>query len=366
MMSYNFEEKPLLIFWETTKACGLKCEHCRASAILEGLPDELDYDQSINFLSGIKKFSKPYPIVILSGGDMLRKRRIYDIMGYMKDNDIPFSASPAVTDLLNDEAISEFRKYGVSSVSISLDGNRLTHEKVRGVAGVFDDTINAIRKLIKNGITMQVNTVVMRSTVNDLPDVLKILMDNGVKVWEVFFLIRTGRGIDREDLSPEEYEDVNRWLLYVSGYGLRIRTVESPIYRRIIMQHANGEKLDGGPLFEGLVTRTESLLGKPSHSYPKSVIPTRDGYGIIFVAHNGDVYPSGFLPYSVGNVRENGIADIYRNSETLRKIRDPANLRGKCNACRYREICGGSRARAYSVYGDIYAEDPSCIYVEGQ
>ncbi|MGC8608519.1 MAG: TIGR04053 family radical SAM/SPASM domain-containing protein [Thermoplasmata archaeon] len=366
MMSYNFEEKPLLIFWETTKACGLKCEHCRASAILDALPDEMSYEQSINFLSGIKNFSKPYPIVILTGGDMLRKRRIYDIMDYLKNNEIPFSVSPAVTDLLNDEAILSFKKYGVSAVSISLDGMKETHEKIRGVSGVFENTISVINKLIKNNITMQVNTVVMKSTVHDLPDVLKVLLDSNVKVWEVFFLIRTGRGIDKEDLTPEEYEDVNKWLLYISGYGLRIRTVESPIYRRIIMQHSNGEPLEGGDLFNDLSARSRSLLGEPSHPRPKSVIPTRDGYGIVFISHNGDVYPSGFLPYSVGNVKKNDIASIYRNSETLMAIRNPANLKGKCNVCRYRDICGGSRARAYSVYGDMYAEDPSCVYIEPQ
>ncbi|BAB59994.1 cofactor biosynthesis protein [Thermoplasma volcanium GSS1] len=363
MMGYNFNEKPLLIFWETTKACGLKCEHCRASAILEALPDEMNYDESIDFLSHIKEFGKPYPIVILTGGDMLRKRRINDIMKYLKDAEIPFSVSPAVTEMLTDERIKSFLEFGVSSVSISLDGMKDVHEKVRGVPGVFDDTVRVVEKLIKEGIPMQINTVVMRSTVNDLPKVLKLILDKSVKVWEVFFLIKTGRGIDREDLSPEEYEDVNKYLLYATGYGIRIRTVESPIFRRITLQSGSTGRIEGGPLYQKLVSETEKIIGKKPSAIAKSVIPTRDGYGIIFVGHNGDVYPSGFLPYKVGNVKNQSIVDIYRKSELLRKIRDPDNLVGKCGFCEYRSVCGGSRARAFAYSSDPFGTDPSCSYM---
>ncbi|WP_237265299.1 TIGR04053 family radical SAM/SPASM domain-containing protein [Thermoplasma sp. Kam2015] len=362
MMSFDFNSKPLLIFWETTKACGLKCEHCRASAILEALPGEMNYDQSIEFLSHIREFGKPYPIVILTGGDMLRKQRIWEIMDYLRSREIPFSVSPAVTDLLNDESISRFKEYGVSSVSISLDGMKAVHEKVRGIDGVFDSTVKAIERIIDENLPMQINTVVMRSTVMDLPDVLKLILDKGVKVWEVFFLIRTGRGIDREDLTPEEYEDVNKFLLFATGYGVRIRTVESPIFRRITMQYSGEGELNGGDLFDLLKRRAIDLIGHPAKDHSRSVIPTRDGYGIIFVGHDGEVYPSGFLPYSVGNVKERSIVDIYRNSELLMRIRDPDNLNGKCGKCRFRNICGGSRARAYAYTGDPFAADPSCIY----
>ncbi|WP_241761892.1 TIGR04053 family radical SAM/SPASM domain-containing protein [Thermoplasma acidophilum] len=362
MMSYDFNSKPLLIFWETTKACGLKCEHCRASAILDALPGEMTFDQSINFLSHIKEFGKPYPIVILTGGDMLRKHRIWDIMDYLRSQEIPFSVSPAVTDLLTHEAILKFKEFGVSSVSISLDGMREVHEKVRGVAGVYDDTVKAIEDLISTGISMQINTVVMRSTVHDLPHVLKLIIDKGVKVWEVFFLIKTGRGIDREDLSPEEYENVNKFLLFATGYGIRIRTVESPIYRRITMQYGKNGLIKGGRLFDELREETVSLIGNPSKEYASSVIPTRDGFGIIFVGHDGEVYPSGFLPYSVGNVKDRSIVDIYRNSDLLNSIRNPDNLHGKCGLCEYRKVCGGSRARAFAYTGDPFGTDPSCIY----
>ncbi|KAA8923555.1 MAG: radical SAM/SPASM domain-containing protein [Thermoplasma sp.] len=362
-MSYDFNSKPLLIFWETTKACGLKCEHCRASAILEALPGEMDYDESINFLSHIREFGKPYPIVILTGGDMLRKNRIWDIMSYLGSQEIPFSVSPAVTDLLTHEVIMKFRKFGVSSVSISLDGMKEVHERVRGIAGVYEATVRAIEDLVNAGISMQINTVVMRSTVGDLPQVLKLIIDKGVKVWEVFFLIKTGRGIDREDLTPEEYEDVNRFLLFATGYGIRIRTVESPIYRRITMQYSRGDRITGGPLFEELKARAVEMLGNPPKEYAKSVIPTRDGFGIIFVGHDGEVYPSGFLPYSVGNVKNQSIVDIYRNSDLLNRIRNPDNLHGKCGLCEYRNVCGGSRARAYAYTGDPFGTDPSCVYI---
>lgn len=88
-----------------------------------------------------------------------------------------------------------------------------------------------------------------------------------------------------------------------------------------------------------------------------------DGNGFVFVSHIGEVYPSGFLPIACGNVRERPLADIYRHHPTFVALRDPDRLKGKCGACEYRTVCGGSRARAYAVTGDPLASDPSCAYV---
>ena len=87
-----------------------------------------------------------------------------------------------------------------------------------------------------------------------------------------------------------------------------------------------------------------------------------DGRGVVFVSHTGEVFPSGFLPLSVGSVRALPLSEIYRTSPLLRALRDRDRLGGRCGRCEYRQVCGGSRAQAYAVTGDPLAEDPTCPY----
>jgi radical SAM protein len=359
----DYNSKPILIFWETTKACDLACKHCRASALLDALPDEMTLEQSLSFVEQVKEFGMPYPVLILTGGDIMKKRGLEDILRRTKELGIPASMSPSATPLLNDEAFAMMKKYGVKSLSLSLDGaSSDTHDWLRGYIGTFDKTLDLARKVISEGFTLQINTTVFKRNVHELPQLLKILIDTKVKTWEVFSLIKTGRGIDREDLDSESYEDVFNYLEFASRYGISIRTVEAPFFRRILIER---EKSDyrGGNLYSSLVEETIGLLGKPGDRPKGHTSQTRDGKGVIFVSHNGDVNPSGFLPIKLGNVKERSIADIYRNNETLVKLRDSSNFKGRCGACEYSDICGGSRSRAYSYYGDMFQEDPRCSYV---
>ncbi len=357
MIDYN--KKPILIFWETTKSCGLACRHCRASALEHSLPDELSYDDGIKFLKSITEFGKPYPVLILTGGDMMRKYKIDSIIETAESLEIPVSISPASTSLLTPERLSYFKLHKVLSVSLSLDGNKEIHDWLRG-PGAYDITSNLINDVQSSGLKLQINSVVMKRNLYYLPELLKFLTSKNIKTWEVFFLIKTGRGMDTEDLNPGEYEDVNNWLAFVTRYGISIRTVESPIFRRIM---DTGYENHSGKLFYELMEKTVELLGMPPNKFvPVHGSETRDGKGIIFVSQNGDVYPSGFLPYIVGNVKEKSIMEIYRTSDILQKLRDHNNLLGYCGICKWSDSCGGSRARAFTYFNNIFAPDPSCIY----
>ncbi len=359
MIDYN--QKPILIFWETTKACGLACTHCRASAMENPLPDELTHNEATLFIKSIQNFGKPYPVLILTGGDMMRRTGLNNIIETAEKYGIPTSISPAATDLLTPERIDYFKSHHILSGSLSLDGNRDMHDWLRG-PGVYDKTLELINLFNLKHMKLQINSVVMRKNLDQLPELLKLLIDNNVKTWEVFFLIQTGRAIDSEDLTPEEFEDINHWLLFVMNYGMVIRTVESPIFRRIIDQ---GNENYSGELYHELINKTVDLLGLPeSKNIPSRVSNTRDGKGIIFVGYNGDVYPSGFLPYKLGNIKENSIVDIYRDNEILKLLRNSSNLGGLCGTCQWGDSCGGSRSRAYARYGDIFAQDPACLYSE--
>lgn len=372
--SWPFDEKPLLIFWETTKACMLACKHCRASAILEPLPGELSHEEGIKLIDDIAGFGKPSPILVFTGGDPLMRKDIWSLVARAKEHNITVAMAPAITPKLADAEIRRMVEMGVKGISISLDGSRPEiHDRIRGVPGVFNRSIEVIRSMLDSGLRVQVNTAVMRDNVEDLADMVKLLYDLGVRVWEVFYLIPVGRAQKDLDLTPKEWEDVSHFLYEASKYGIVVRTTEGPMFRRIALTrrllelhgYNPDEVLNPGPLYHKLVSRLRSLLGEPRDKPLASTTGTRDGKGIVFISHDGLVYPSGFMPYPVGSVRKESIVKIYRENSLMKKIR-AAEFKGRCGVCEFRDICGGSRARAYTVLGDPLAEDPACPYSPGE
>jgi radical SAM protein len=364
--SLDLDRRPILVFWETTRACGLACRHCRASAISQPLDGELSTAEAEQFVDSLAGFGLPHPVLIATGGDVLMRHDLDAMLERARVSKLPVALAPSVTPLLTQERVGELRRAGVKIVSISLDGaTAATHDGIRGVDGHFAATVAALRMLRDAGLTVQVNTVVMRDTVAELPAIARIVKESGASIWEVFFLVRVGRGSDLGELSPAENEDVCHFLVDASQYGFVVRTVEGPFFRRVVAQRR--ENLDDsatpetGPLYTQLAAGLRSELGEPTSPPRAQTKGTRDGRGIIFVGHDGEIHPSGFLPLSLGNVRHDDIVDVYRDDPLLRQIR-AADFGGRCGRCTYRELCGGSRARAYATAGDALAEDPACAY----
>ncbi len=358
----DLERRPILVFWELTRACLLACRHCRASAIAEPLPGELSTEEGERFLESLTGFGRPYPVVVLTGGDVLMRPDLLRLARKARELGLHAAVSPSVTPLLEPERLTELRQAGVKVASLSLDGaSPETHEGLRGVDGHFEQTLAALRLLREHDFTVQVNTVVRPENVAELPKIAALVDEVGAAIWEVFFLIRVGRGAALAELSPQQNEDVCHFLVDASRYGFIVRTVEAPFFRRVVAWHREGRPPETGPLYEQLSERLRLLLGEPRSEPRAQTKGTRDGKGIVFVAHDGDVYPAGFLPITVGNVRERSLVDLYRESPLLRDIR-AAGFRGRCGDCEYADLCGGSRARAYAASGDPLGEDPACAY----
>lgn len=356
-----FDDRPVLVFWETTKACMLSCVHCRASAISRPLPGELDTSEGFRLIDQVVGFGEPHPTIIFTGGDPLMRGDIFELLDYARGRGVRFAVSPSVTPLLTSEKLAKLKDSGASAVSVSIDGaSPTTHDGIRRVEGTFARSLEVLREGLRLGLNMQVNTTVMRRNVSELPDLFHILVSYGVKVWEVFFLIRVGRGIDVEDLSPEENESVANFLYDASRYGVLVRTVEAPFVRRVArMRELYGEYW-GHSLYLQLKAKLERLDGPPRQKSTIALKGTLDGDGIIFVGYEGTVYPGGLTPYPLGNVRRESLVKIYRENPVLRKIRGRV-FGGFCGMCEYRDICGGSRARAYASSGDPLASDPGCL-----
>ena len=332
----DFDQKPMVVIWEVTRACALACRHCRAEANPRCHPLELSFEEGQRLMEQVREFDPT--VFVLTGGDPFMRKDLPDLVRCGTSLGLRISASPSGTRLANLRNMQRCAEAGLQRVAFSLDHSQAeAHDAFRGVAGSYRWTMEGLAAAREAGLELQIGTTVSRHNVNDLPAIAGKMEELGISLWSVFFLVPTGRAQAADMLSAEEHERVLNWLAdYSHKAPFPIKTTEGPHYRRVLLQR--GEQ----------------------------VLPTagiNDGKGFVFISHIGDINPSGFLPWKAGNVRTDRLADVYRNSEIFRTLRDPARLKGRCGACEYKVICGGSRARAFGLTGDWLAEDPACGYV---
>jgi len=325
---------------------------------------QLDREQGMKLIDQLTRFGEPYPALLLTGGDPLMRDDFFDLIERAKSLGIYVAVAASVTPKLNDSTMSRMKELGVDIMSVSLDGaSSETHDRLRGIRGTWDETVQSLHVAKRLGLRAQINTTVMRSNLEELADIFHIVRETGAVAWEVFFLIRTGRGAALEGLEPAECEGVMHFLFDAAHYGVPVRTAEGPNFRRVCIERQSNKHLPNGEPYLRLAERLRFLEGQPTSAAVLKSTHTRDGKGIIFVAHDGEVYPSGFLPIGSGKVPEDDLGRIYRSSPLFTALRDSSNLKGRCGKCEYKEICGGSRSRAFAEYGDSFQEDPACPYV---
>lgn len=341
----------------------LACRHCRAKAIRKPLSGELSTEEGFRLIEQLVTFGQPYPALLLTGGDPLMRTDFFDLVKYAKDRGIYVAVAASVTSKLNEGALSLMRDLGVDILSVSLDGAIAeTHDRLRGIAGTWQATVDILKMANQLGLKAQANTTVMRSNMDELPEIFHIVRESRAVAWEVFFLIRTGRGAALEALQPLECEEVMNFLYDAASYSVPVRTAEGPSFRRIRLQRQQGLK-PAGAFYMRLTSNLRALEGEVNNQATFKLTQTGDGKGIMFVAHNGEVYPSGFLPMLTGKVPEESLTSIYKSNPLFVALRDPSRLKGRCGRCEYRTICGGSRSRAFAELGDPFQEDPACPFL---
>lgn len=365
-ISFNRLYSPSLLFIETTKACDYACRHCRAESQLEPSPDELDAERIIDVIDYVKNEMKPIPEIIFTGGNIVMKRGIEDIIAHTSESGIPFAVSPAGSPLVTGSFLTFLHDHGVSSISLSIDGMNNTHDWLRKMNGSFDLTSSIARKAIKLGIEVQINTTVFKRNIAELTEIAYAVKELGASAWEVFFLIQMGRGTQIVPVGKSEYMQINSWLADLSGYGLNVRTVESPIFRVIKSVRKLQPELVTGDLYNNLTSGTQELFGtQTGEDGEKRQAEAKPGgkfRGTLFISYNGDVFPNGFTPVRLGNVTSESLANILGRNTELLNSRESGMIEGKCGKCNFTKICGGSRARAFNVTGNPFAEDPNCLY----
>lgn len=342
-MGYDgFDDRPFLVFWEITRACALACRHCRAEAQARRHPDELNPEESRRLIQQLAELNPP--MLILTGGDPLMRNDALDLVREATAAGLHVGLSPSATERLMKSDFSEIKHAGVERISLSLDGaTRETHDAFRGLAGTFDRTIKAVQRAHEAGLSVQINTTLTRGNLHEYEAFKQLMFELKPAMWSVFLLVPTGRAGIADLPDPHDIERVFEDMATLVGKApFAVKTTEGHHFRRVLIQS----------------------LGAQGRSRPgmRSPLGIRDGRGVMFISHTGVVSPSGFLPFDCGNVRQEHPAEIYRRHPLFISLRDNDALGGKCGRCEFRTVCGGSRARAYGVTGDPFAEDPACVY----
>jgi AdoMet-dependent heme synthase len=360
MANLDFDKAPFLVIWETTQACDLACKHCRAEAQPNRHPAELTTAEAKQLLDDVRGFGSM--IFVFSGGDALKRPDIVELVAYGAGIGLRMAITPATTPLASRELLQQLKDAGLSRLAISLDGSHPgIHDEFRRVAGSFDHGLRILRTSQEIGLSTQVNTVVAKHNLDDFDNLCALMTEVGIVFWEVFFLVPMGRARPQDVASADEFETVFQRLYDLSKTApFDIKATAAPQYSRVVLQRKIAERRNGAGTDNDVMTAGIAYSMSDGIGRARSV---NDGDGFMFISHVGDIFPSGFLPVKAGNIRQDNLVDVYRNSTVFRQLRDRSLLKGKCNVCEYRPMCGGSRARAYAVTGDYLEAEPYCAYL---
>ncbi len=358
LLEVDFDQTPFTVAWEVTRACAYACIHCRAEAQPKRDPRELTTDEGCRLIDELVEVGRP--ILVVTGGDPMMRPDLFDLIRYASGRGLRVALSPTATKLVTPQRLREAREAGVARIQMSLDGSRPeVQDAFRGRPGSFQRTLEILDDIRSAGISLQIGTTVSRYNIDDLEAIARVVGEYGAVMWSLFLLVPTGRGRREDMISAEEHERVFNWLYDLSKAApFDVRTTAAQHYRRVVIQRRRQEA--------AAASEKDVLVTGAGYSFAdglgQSNRGVNDGNGFAFISHIGDVCPSGFLPLPGGNIREKTFADIYRNSTLFRDLRDYSRLKGKCSVCDFRDVCGGSRARAYAVTGDYLESDPYCVY----
>lgn len=339
------------IAWEITRRCNLNCVHCRSSSQME-VTDHPDFsfEEAQRVLDNISSYAKP--VVVLSGGEPLLRKDVFDIAAYGTQKDLRMCLATNGT-LVTDEICQKIKESGIRIVSLSLDGaSSEVHDDFRNQEGAFAGTINAAKLFRKHNIEFLINSSFTKRNQDEVPKIYKLAKELGATAWYMFMIVPTGRGQDilNELISPDDYEEILNWHydLEKEEDDLLVRPTCAPHYYRIVLQRSKKEK-----------DKFKRRSLKFSTGGSKGCLA---GQLICLIDVDGEVLPCSYFPKTAGNIRQQPFKDIWENSELFKSLRDFKSYKGRCGSCEYINVCGGCRARSYSMTGDYLAEEPFCNY----
>ncbi len=357
----NQPYRPRLVFWELTKGCNLRCVHCRATATELSSPDDLSYEESAQIIDQLAEYAPL--ILVLSGGEPLFRGDLFRLARRATERGIHVALGTNGT-LITAEVARKIKEAGIRRVAISLDGaDAATHDSFRGIPGAFDRAIEGFQHLKRLGVSMQINTSVAKHNAAQLPQTLDLALRLGADAFHLFLLVPVGCGVQiaaKQMIESEQYEQILNWLYARTLENkIELKATCAPHFFRVVRQRRAEARRRGEQLPE---PAAHGHGGHPAHAMNAMTRGCLAGTGVCFLSHKGEVYPCGYLPLEAGNLRRQSFAEVWQDSPLFASLRDLDNLKGKCGACEFRNICEGCRARAFGSTGDYLAEEPFCLY----
>jgi len=347
-MNNDFANAPIIAIWETTRACDLVCQHCRAEATPQADCGELTTAEARTLMDRIRAEFGPI-LFVLTGGDPLKRSDLLELVRHGANLGLGMAITPSATPLLTREAIIALHEAGIKRIAVSLDGSdKATHDRFRGVEGTWERTLAALEVAKERGLDSQINTSVAHHNTDQLADIAKLGAWYGISQWSVFLMVPTGRAGADQIISAADHERVYQRLADLAAdpeTPFAIKTTAGQPFYRVRAQRA----------------RRAATAGQPPAAAVRFA-GVNDGNGFVFISHTGEICPSGFLALPAGNVREHDIATVYREHELFTRLRQPDTFAGKCGYCEFNRICGGSRSRTWALTGNPFASDPTCVY----
>jgi len=341
-----------MVAWEITRACNLKCAHCRASADKPNDPEALPLNRCMKIVDQILEVGRP--VIILTGGEPLLHRDVFSIAGYASSKGLRVVLGTNGT-LLDRETSRHLMECGVTLAGVSLDYPVPERQDTfRGVQGAFARALQGIECARAEGLSIQINSTITQMNVECLDELLQLAVDVGASAFHPFFLVPTGRAKDLESmqLPSQEYERVLGWVYdrqLEYGGNLFIKPTDAPHYQRVIRQKRNTVVAELSCLSQGI----------QGHRLGRGCLA---GTGFCFISHTGVVQGCGYLSLPAGRLADQSFRDIWWNSPLFHDLRDLSKLKGKCGSCEFKVVCGGCRARAYEATGDYLEAEPYCVY----
>lgn len=343
--SLGLRSRPLQVTWEMTQACGWKSSATRAR-----LPKDCQQFSTAEAFHLIEEVAEMHvPLLALTGGDPLLRPDLLPIVEFAAKHTVRTSLTLLPTPRLDASVISELKACGLMRVAFWLHGSTPgLSDRHWKMPGLYRRTMENIGTCHEVQLPVQINSMVSRRNFHDVDAMIELLTRLDVILWNVFFFVPPSRDEAGEMLDADQNEQVFAKLYQASRrVNFQIKTTEGQHYQRYLLQQRVRES-------KGRLTETSAI--------PYAPRGVNDGKGFVFINCRGEAYPSRFLPISAGNVTTQALSAIYRDSSLFASLRDTSKLKGRCGRCPVRTICGGSRARAYAMTGDLFASDPCCAF----
>lgn len=350
--NFDFQSHPFVAIWETNARIGPQISDTVSPNTNHLELSDKEAEQLIRDIAELRP-----PMFIFAGFDPLQRSRIYSLVQYAASCGLHPHMLLGPNATVTRAAVTELKKASLSRLGLTLDsGSAEKHDHISGMAGSFARTLEAMKWGNECRLPLHIHTNLRRRNLNELEEIASVLKGLRIVGWSISFPVPQP-GESLHDLpSAREFEEAFAVIHQLAQeLPFKVKTVEAPHYRRFVVQQRSRAR--GGP--SGLVVLPSADNGIPG------VLPINEIRASLFISSKGEIYPSKGLHISAGNVRQLKLKDVYRNAPLFDSLRDPANLKGKCSECEFKELCGGSRARAWAVSGDLFSEEPCCSYFPG-